>query len=171
MDDSASMKAHWGEVIKIFGLLSYMVKRYDRDGIDLHLTMSSKTWTSKKTTKLIEILKDRKDSLSGKSDLKDRLGTMLEQYTNKLNQSQSSPNAKKLWAKRLRRYNIYVLTDAIWQPYCDPAPLIRTMVGTLENLKLHNAQIGIQFIRFGHDKDGIERLERLDSGLGFTPEQ
>ena len=142
-----------------------MVKKYDRDGLDLHYASSGQKENNKHTSPLISSLE--KHSLSGgQVDLKDRLGTLLEEYKIKLQEPRSPPRLFRRGINELRRYNIYVFTDGIWQPHCDMEPIIRGMVDCLKKLGLHNAQIGIQFIRFGNNAEAIKRLEHLDSGLG-----
>jgi hypothetical protein len=62
--------------------------------------------------------------------------------------------------------NIYVLTDGCWENACTGENQIRNLVDELVKLKLTKDQVGIQFIRFGNDQRGLERLSYLDSGLG-----
>jgi len=42
---------------------------------------------------------------------------------------------------------------------------IRIFVEKLKDLGLLDTQVGIQFIRFGNDERGMERLQKLDSDL------
>lgn len=58
--------------------------------------------------------------------------------------------------------NVYVFTDGAWQPRSNLEKLIQKLANTLTALQQPEDQFGIQFIRFGNDPDGIERLERLD---------
>ena len=162
------MKPHWNKLVELFGLLSYMVKKYDKDGLDLHFTSSGQKENNKKTSRLVNSVEKRHLS-SDKANLKDKLGTLLEEYKMKLQKPRSSPKFFRKGTDELRRYTIYIFTDGIWQPHCDLEPIIRDMVDCLEKHQLRNAQVGIQFISFGDNPDAIKRLEYLDSGLDYKP--
>jgi len=158
------MKDHWPKVKELVGLLGYMVKDLDPDGIEMYYTMSTdKCLRSKETTKLISSI-DR-TTPKGISDISIRLDTILGKYKAKLQHAYRGGR----WTKPrsdVRPLSLYVLTDGVWQPDCDVENTITDMVTTLLDLKIKSKkQIGIQFIRFGNDEDCKLRLEYLDSGL------
>lgn len=139
-----------------------MIKKHDKDGLDLYLTSSDERRHDMNTSKLLKHLDAHRPA--GQSDMSDRLGSILQDYRAKLD---AKARPRKFWEKPLevRRLVIYVFTDAIWQPICHVDQPIRTMVDYLDQHGLRNAQVGIQFIRFGADQQGIERLQYLDQGL------
>ncbi len=90
----------------------------------------------------------------GVTDISIRLRTILDRYNTELLQKADG-------GTKARPLNLYILTDGVWQPYCDAETPIKRLVRTLLQLKLDRAQVGIQFIRFGEDEEGILRMEKL----------
>lgn len=106
----------------------------------------------------------------GLPDMRERFAAIIEQYQarfgkrnilSKLLHPDSTPT------KGPRRLSLYILTDGVWQPGCTLVTEIKTLVSLLQEHKLSNKHIGIQFIRFGNDPRGTRRLQKLDSGLGL----
>lgn len=162
------MRDHWKEVQELFGVLAYMVKDSDPDGIELYFTISLDKHQEKHSTKLLEVIRKKKPK--GSSDMKIRLGGILQEYQSKLRgQSTQTTIWKPLsrGPKPVRRLNVYVFTDGVWQPECDTEETIKFLVQTLVKLQVVREQVGIQFIRFGDNPEGIRRLNRLDSGLNL----
>lgn len=60
--------------------------------------------------------------------------------------------------------NIYILTDGVWEPNSDVAGAILSLARTLLESDYPPRQVAIQFIRFGHDPEGAEKLDHLASG-------
>ena len=156
------MNAHWAQVKKVFGLLSYMVRDCDPNGLDLYFTNTSKTFKSKNMDTLMGELSTRKPN--GLPDMRSRFGSIIEKYQNKFGKRKLSSFFRESDPRKL---SLYVLTDAVWQPKIDLTTTVRTLVSSLEDHKLTNKQIGIQFIRFGNYSDSIQRLKNLDSGLNL----
>ncbi|KAF2204802.1 kinase-like protein [Delitschia confertaspora ATCC 74209] len=177
IDDSASMKDHWLDVVWVFQALGYLVKATDPDGIDI-LLANSLTWHHHKHT---TELKDRllRVTPRGRCNMKEALAAVLKKYgpeTDKTLEkprhrsrfSISLPLSPKLPAEK-RGLSIYVLTDGVWQdgprPVCGVEEPIELVVSKLKDNGLLDFVVGVQFIQFGDDKIGTERLELLDSGL------
>lgn len=156
------MDPHWSQVKKVFGLLSYMVRDCDPNGLDLYFTNTSKTFKSRNMNTLMEELGKR--TPKGLPDMRSRFGDIIEKYQSRFGKWKLSSIFR---GSAPRKLSLYVLTDAVWQPKIDLTTTVRTLVSSLEEHKLTNKQIGIQFIRFGNDPDGIQRLEQLDSGLNL----
>lgn len=160
------MLPHWPELKTLFGLLAYMVKRADPDGIELYFTISDIEKRSKNTTNLTKILERHRPN--GTSNIRLRLNSILQAYKAKLNHDtkHNLPSVfKGSTPKAVRSLNLYIFTDGVWQPDCQAADLIRLLVDEVINHKLPKEQIGIQFISFGNDPLGIARLGHLDSEL------
>lgn len=157
------MDAHWSQVQKVFGLLSYMVRDCDPNGLDLYFTNTSKTVKSRSMSTLMGELSTR--TPKGLPDMRSRFGDIIEKYRSKFGKRKLSSFFRESDPRKL---SLYVLTDGVWQPKIDLTTTIRTLVSGLEDHKLTNKQIGIQFIRFGNDTNGIERLQKLDSSLNLS---
>ena len=163
------MKPYCSEVRDLFELLVYMVKSKDPDGIDLHFTIRRDKKTRAKNTRQLLRTLDMV-SYSDTSNIRLELGKILQGYHTKL-RDQDPPRLPflKMRARRpARPMTVYILTDGVWQPDCDLAPLIENLVNNLGRHSMEREQFGIQFIRFGDDPEGKIRLDQLDSGLGLS---
>ena len=168
------MNPYWSKVTETFSALSYLVKRVDPDGIDLHFTNSLESHHSRRTRHLLEKVQRKKPA--GRCDMKSRLGKILEPYRAELPRALESPRHRHFmgidlrhWSSKGRSICIYVFTDGVWQGGSRPLggvdEPIRIFVDKLRELGLLDTQVGIQFIRFGNDERGMERLQKLDSDL------
>ena len=172
IDNSNSMLQHSKKIHDLFGLLSYMIKKSNPGGIELHFTMCTRRQRAKRTTPLLKTLEEVE--YIGVSNIKKPLGDILLTYYEKLRDPRrgSSAFSSAFLTTRSSRpvqcQNVYIFTDGVWQPGCDPGQMIGTLVRNLEENSMQREQFGIQFIRFGNDPDGIGRLNHLDSGLGLS---
>jgi len=171
IDDSFSMERHRQEVKALFGILAYMVKGSDPDGIELYFTVSSERHKSKKgsTKELTSILEYHK--YEGDSNIRSSLKFIVQNYKDRL--KMPVRRASSWWglrgrsAESVRNQTVYVFTDGNWQPNSDPTEIIADLVGDLKEHKVLKEEFGIQFISFGNDRDGLAMLERLDRGLNL----
>jgi hypothetical protein len=53
------MAPYWNEVVNVFEALSYIIKQTDPDGIELYFAGPEEHCKSKKTTKSLQIIKER----------------------------------------------------------------------------------------------------------------
>jgi hypothetical protein len=168
------------EVADYVDVLSYMVKRLDKNGIDLYYFNSpQRVEGSKNSTKLAISVRGHK--FTGASSPENSLVKKLDAYSRKIKAFASAtpedqphgwkshftpPKAPKLPDP----LSVYVLTDGVWQlgGHEDLERTIRELIKNLHAAKCTRKQIGIQFIRFGNNAAGIERLHALDR-LGRTP--
>jgi hypothetical protein len=184
MRDLRTMNRQQGqvEVADYVDVLSYMVKRHDKDGLDLYYFNSSeRVENSKNSTKLAMSVRGHK--FSGVSSPENSLVKKLDAYSKKIKAyvSGTPEHQPHGWKSHLSfgqskapqlpdPLSVYVLTDGVWQlgGHEDLENTIRDLIKNLNAAKCTRKQIGIQFIRFGNDQAGIERLNALDR-LGRTP--
>lgn len=159
IDDAESMKPHEAEVKRILGILAYLLKDADPDGMELYFTGAPGKLKSKDPSKLIERFLANKPK--GLTDIRIRFDSIIDRYIERMDKSWFR---KKI--KPIRSLNIYVLTNGIWQPNVDLAPSINRLLANLgeEGWKY---QVGIQFISFGHDSEALKRLEKIDNRVGL----
>jgi hypothetical protein len=166
VDDSITMARHWPEVIRVFAALSYIVKASDHDGIELHFTIAPQVYRDKNTTQLLQSLESKK--LEGFTDINFRLNEILDRYRAKLpgngTLKSSLRNKTRPW-KLVPPLSVYILTNGIWESKTNVEAPIVNLMRDLIDLRLPASQIGIQFISFGNDPKGIQRLQFLDSEL------
>jgi hypothetical protein len=148
-------------------VLAYMLKGCDKDGLDLYFTVGLSKHNSKVASGLSQHIRGK--ALRSTSDAGSRLTTILHDYETKLRRHESK-RFPDIFGKsrRVKPLNVYVLTDAVWQPQCDVAEPIRAMVETLRELRYPRKQVGIQFVQFGNDPKCAAKLARLDSGLNLA---
>lgn len=159
VDNASSMLAHETQVRSLLELLGYLVKRKDPNGVDLYFTCSSKKYSNiRKATRLIELFnRHRPRGNEDKTDMSARLSSIMIEYQNDL------ARRHHLGLRKTRPLSLYILTDAVWQPVCEVAPVIKSFVNTLTERNLPKQKVGIQFIRFGNHphKSRLKELDRL----------
>ncbi|CAG8948909.1 hypothetical protein HYFRA_00002035 [Hymenoscyphus fraxineus] len=166
VDDSCSMAPHWDEVMRVFEALSYIVKAQDRDGLDLYFAISDDFHQGvKKTSFLQERVRWHKpNSRAGKADMNIRLSRILQTYTENLQNKKKTLFGKT--PKTQKPLSLYILTNGIWEGDNSTVDgTIENAVKKLEDLRKDRLQIGIQFISFGDDVTGLEKLRKLDDEL------
>jgi len=164
------MKKYWDEVIETFQGLAYMVKHFDPDGIELLLTNSSEGGCRRHRSALINIL--RNIDPDGRCNMKNKISRILKQWFYEYDKPQKKWHRLSFTqgsGKKKEGVSIYIFTDGVWQsgpePLCEVEEAIKDIVNKLAARGLDADHVGIQFIRFGNDPKGRERLDRLDSRL------
>lgn len=152
------MRPYRREVEETFAVLAHLVKRLDRDGMDLHFTNSSVTDHGYHRRSMLPKL--NKVVYRGKTYMDLTLGKVLE-----------GSNVKRSSLSALfRRENnsaksIYILTDGKWcgedDSLCGIPKLVESATANIGS----RWKLGIQFIQFGSDEVGTRRLKQLDDDL------
>jgi hypothetical protein len=156
IDDSATMNQHWSEVCKLGKLLMYIVKEMDPDGVDLYFLKSRESIRIKNSTQMEKQINKHKPN--GMTSL-NRLDEDLVAYRQKIDQYGKSYNMD-----RPRPRNIYIFTDGALEigEEKQGQSAIKMLVDSIQGAKLLRGQVGVQFISFGDNVEGIEKLQRLD---------
>jgi hypothetical protein len=162
------MKPYWDRVNVVVEALSYIVKDCDPDGTELYFTISSQYRKDRNTTGLLNMLHGK--SLKGATDIDHRLNEILEKYKAKLDERSSWISSIRSIAKKepkvVRPLNLYILTNGIWEDKSTGETTIVNFAQKLKKLGKIRNQVGIQFISFGNNLIGLERMRILDSELG-----
>lgn len=163
------MRTHWDEMCQLFGMLAYLVKKSDEDGIDMYFTMTEKKHNSRDVSALVEIVSKRKNNLDGDSNINLRLGQVLSEYNGALKNEIALRKAGSSYAPAddKKPLTVYVFTNALWSKRTDPTRAIKNIVDSLISLGCPASRVGIQFISFGNNQGALDRLDHYDSGLGF----
>ncbi|KAL8713929.1 MAG: hypothetical protein Q9220_002075 [cf. Caloplaca sp. 1 TL-2023] len=169
VDNSATMHKHRDEILEVISVLAYILKTSDEDGLDVYFTQSKTKIHSGKTTKVLNAV--RQEPFEGISNMRGRLSHILQEHKNKFGNSTGAPSLG--WRKKPKTtetrtpLSFYILTNGIWQPKSPVGQVIEDLVASLQEHKLPKEHVGIQFIAFGHDKEGLACLNELDHGLGL----
>lgn len=148
------MRQYKDHVTTLLDPLSYIVKDGDPDGAEVHFTVSSIKQQSKKSSVLTSQVAGH--NFGGRTDISGRLGRILRQYRVEL-------DGKREARQVMRPLSIYILTDGVWEGGKDAQPPIREIIAVLRKYGYERKQVGIQFISFGNDEEGLRRLDELDS--------
>ena len=162
------MAPHRTKVEGVVELLSSLTAPYDPDGLDLYFSTESAKQKPKNPEEFLKHLRDR--PAKGLPDFRQRFATIIEKYQSrfgKMNTFSKVFHPKSMPSRGPRPLSLYVLTDGIWDPNCTLITEIKKLVASLLEHKLPNKYVGIQFIRFGNDPVGKQRLRHLDAGLGL----
>jgi hypothetical protein len=148
------MNQHKNDVANMIDLLAYSLKGFDPDGVEMHLSVAGHSFKEKNAARLVDKFRS-KSSFQNTCNMAHCLRRIFRDYKEKIkHHARGFP---------LTPMNIYVLTNAVWQPQCEVKEEIIKFVQFLaEKVPTKMRQVGIQFIRFGSDPEGIRRLEILD---------
>lgn len=153
------MRRHWPAVEDLFKLLAYILKLEDDDGLDLYFTSSFEKHHHKHTTPLRDrIHRQMTERNKGHSDMSRTLEHVLGDYT-------LAVERQPRGTKRRKGLNVYIFTDGIWNPSCDIVPAIDNCVKSMMRHRVPEKEVGLQFISFGNDTEGLNRLRLVDNYL------
>lgn len=147
-------------VTTLLSPLVYTVKEGDPDGVEVHFTVSKSMQQSRKSRVLIEEVECH--DFEGKTDISKRLGIILRRYRVNLED-------KRMAHLSVRPLSIYILTDGVWEGGRDAQTPMREIISVLKQYGYDRKQVGIQFISFGNDDEGLQRMADLDQ-FGKQPE-
>ena len=162
------MKQYIPEIKSVLSLLAYMVKKSDKDGLNIFFTQSLKRVNSQKSSKLLTSIDQA--HFQGITDMRGRLQNLCQEHINKfgtLITPSRSFFGRQPPPQPQRPLSFYILTDAKWQP-TDVGAFIKTdLVQSMIAKGCPKEHVAIQFIRFGNDQASINKLDELDHGLGL----
>ena len=162
------MKQYIPELKSVLSLLAYMVKKSDKDGLDIFFTQSSKKVNSQKSSKLLTAIDQ--EIFRGITDMRGRLQSLCQEHINKFGKLITPPRSffgRQPASQPQRPLSFYILTDAKWQPTDVGAFIKKDLVQSMIAKGCPKEHVAIQFIRFGHDQASIKKLDELDHGLGL----
>jgi hypothetical protein len=142
--------------------MAYLVKGKDPDGIEIRTTMDpSFKKRSKKRTPLHKALSNHR--LGGQCDISLTLGHTLRELH--LEDTKNKQGRRLFKRKQTTGVNIYILTDGVWKEGNAWLAAIAEPIKKLVDRGMLKGQLGIQFIQFGTDETGTDRLRTLDDHM------
>ncbi|KAF2116786.1 hypothetical protein BDV96DRAFT_34877 [Lophiotrema nucula] len=169
-DNSLTMGEHWMSVVDTAKTLAWFVKKVDRDGLELRsaipVARNQNRWNHIKTSTDVEKIATGLRKYS-KSNLTHIMDEILDTYRAEMNKEYHRRKQKWVSVAKLtpglKPMTIYVFTDGVWEPRTDLTDTILRTVDALKATQQPSTQVGIQFIQFGNDPVGTERMEKLDN--------
>lgn len=168
------MAVQWQEATELMTTLVRRAIGYDDDGIELYFTSQANTNLS-----AVELRKQRvADFTHAMGEARPASQSYLPQETN-IVPSLSMVMGKYLYEKKKPK-TIIVLTDGIWQGLSDEYAVDELIINNLRHLRTIHPDtaasgnintieamrpLTIQFVRFGQNPHGSDRLRRLDDCL------
>lgn len=170
---------HWTAVCRTFEALSYLTKAADPNGIELVLTSNpteKKKIGKDKTQKLVQFLKEQQTSVrTGACSMEQSLGTIFEDIKDGLRGTNSARRFSSFLPvsrepTQARGVNVYIFTNGVWEGgkevQCGVEGPITTLIQQMQEVNKDRTYVALQFIQFGSDELGGERLNYLDNKLG-----
>lgn len=149
-------------------MLAYLVKDKDPDGIEIRFANnSSKRMKNKNRSPLLHYLENTRPS--GLTDISCTLCEILDEYDWSF--SQKKGGLALLWNKGKKEremkwgLDIFVFTDGAWSGGDSCLENVAESIKKLIARGVPPRKIGIQFVQFGNDPEGTQRLEILDNGM------
>ncbi|KAL9025601.1 MAG: hypothetical protein Q9180_007638, partial [Flavoplaca navasiana] len=165
------MEPHRKKVDEVLELLLTLIQTYNSDGIDLHFSTGPTQATKLRPSTLENLLKTmRERPAHGRPDFRQCFAEIIADYQSRFHHNKSRTRLRhpnSTLPRGPRPLSLYVLTNGVWDPKCTLITEVKSLVAWLQEHNLPNKHVGIQFIRFGNDRGGKERLETLDAGLGL----
>ena len=194
IDDSQSMLRHWVDVTQTVEAIGYVVKDVDPDGMELRFTSQpTEPHKCKNSKELLEKLSLHKPRDGTECMMENSLSCLIDHLVPPSSSPTKPKSAiRTLGLSFLNRssnanktgISVYVLTNAIWTASthsgmavgegsgsgskvntCGVDKTIHTLVERLRAGKHSRGFATLQFIRFGHDKLGKQRLRHLDNDI------
>ncbi|KAK6859083.1 serine/threonine protein kinase [Apiospora arundinis] len=161
IDDSISMQRHKNFLLQTSRALIAMASEVDPDRVEMVFTSN-----------LAKIITDRHPLIGGGPN---HMVSKIRRHFGKSNlvnstnmESKMGQILSRLWYST-KPTSIYIMTDGVWQPSTSPGGGVEDPIRNLVRRLFQNSRnrefITLQFIQFGHDPTGTERLRYLDDDL------
>lgn len=183
VDNSKFMQGEKDEVIKVVAALAYLLKELDPDGIEVVCTSEPGNKKKFKTSKEVRnfVTNAFQQGREDQCAIETALGVVLREARLRLANGTSrgtilsidrlrkGPFGQRSRASASEALSILVFTNGVWD-YSEGglAGADQPIQGLINHMKLNNinrTEICINFVRFGADPRGIERLRFLDDEL------
>ncbi|KAF5628942.1 serine threonine kinase [Fusarium sp. NRRL 52700] len=148
-DNFKSMDVYKLQAMKTARVISYVAKEADNDGMEVYA--ASRTFYGPikcKNSTEVEAAIDRFETVQGTCKLRKCLDNILDRVLRK---------------ESFKPTSIYILTDGIWEPGEDQVKFaVNRAIKFLIDHQRPSSAIMFQFVQFGDDQKGKERMRKLD---------
>ncbi|SCO78686.1 uncharacterized protein FRV6_02899 [Fusarium oxysporum] len=150
VDNFSSMEEHKLKAMKTGRVISYVAKIADDNGMEVFAASetTNKPRICTNSTKVEKAIGKMK-TVKGKCNMQKCLDDILNRV---------------LVPGQFRPTSIYIYTDGVWEPGDDGVKvLISRAIDFLDRYEYKSSALMFQFVRFGSDATGTERLDYLDN--------
>ncbi|KAG9317865.1 hypothetical protein JVU11DRAFT_2093 [Chiua virens] len=165
MDDSASMLQdhRWEQACNALSELADTAGAYDRDGIDIHFLNHRRAGVNMRDAAAVRQLFMHVRP-HGLTPIAYKLDLLVGDYIEKLEKaSRKKKKGDPTILNRIKPVNFIVITDGV--PTDEPLDSIVALARRLDRGNYPLAQVGIQFVQIGDDRDATAFLKQLDDDL------
>ncbi|KAL1855721.1 hypothetical protein Daus18300_011004 [Diaporthe australafricana] len=181
IDNSKYMRNFKDDVLRVFTNVAHILEAADPNGLDVVCISDPGNMQHSKTTeRLIQFVRSNFDKgAHAPCFIEEALKILVDKVISKF---PSGPGERRsllsmVKSEKPRPISIYILTSGLWDSSpatkdstCGAERPINQLINELKKRNLHKSQVAIQFIRFGDNETGKERLRYLDDSLG-KPDQ
>ena len=165
VDVSRSMREHLKSAAEVVMILRWLMESCQPNQPYICFSGSPKAKKMPKDATIFEIAEQHFNSSSAtSSSFQKTFASILRAHYQRLGKLQIAEKMKHPMshpAKGPRKFSLYILTDAVWDPSTDLKPDIGLLADHLKDPDVENHQTGIQFIQFGNHPYGSERLRNM----------
>lgn len=147
LDNSFSTHRYWEQMCNLFRIMATILQGDDPDGMELRFTTSRQCLQSNDVTQLYNLACQMKPNEY--SNVEEALEKAIAPHESRLRNGDKRP------------LTVYIFTDGAWSEGEPDAVLLR-LETLLQELELERLSLGIQFISFGDNKEGLKQLRLLD---------
>lgn len=153
IDNFSSMRRHKDKLLKTARVISYVAKVADKNSMDLYFTSDTTRPIKCSSSTEIESTIKKTRSIDGTCNMTNCLHDILQ----------------SILLPCMRATSIYVYTDGVWEPgNPDVDSVIKRSIRHLADKWKPQSTLMFQFIQFGNDREGGERLRHLDDDCKET---
>lgn len=174
IDNSASMRPHRDRVARAVRLLSWLLKKYDKNGFEIHFTRKFRSEYSRPghSSDLQKPLQKGLEQGEGRTDVTSSLMRILREFRDRGLPGVSTARAITSTIDRgikhasaANKIMIYVITDGDWASGSEVrmSERLRDMAKPLKIQGIPENGVGIQFLRLKENEDMTAKLNLLKS--------
>lgn len=166
------MSGHWDDVVNCAGLLAFATRPYSKLGVELQYTIGTRVLRTSRVSDVEKHVRQLKPTLTSRphfhtTNMTVALSGALKQfYDHVKSRSSKNPSLMSILHSSPRQTQgliIFVLTDGQWEDHIENVKKpIKRLIRAIEQHDLDPSIMGIQFVRFGTNKQGWKRMKELD---------
>lgn len=173
IDNSITMQQYKALLLNRLLPLAYVLKQADPDELEVMMTNDCKVAKFKHATELqAHVSRNFHKGEEAPTHMEVCFEKLFEKIKGQLPENNTVGRLRQsVFHRGSRRMNVYFLTDGAWadnQKEVDDGILedmLKSLADEIQRRGLNRRWVSLQFIRFGHDEQGIAKLTELDDFL------
>ena len=158
------MNVHWTDVRESMEVLTSIILKFKADDrIDVELAMGDKKHDSSRTKSIVSYIRDNRPGTGqngADASIESAISRVLQKFIADHEHQRNSRIGRLRGGKK--PLSLYILTNGVFPEHDHVEAPIKDAVEKMKRLGLEPDTIGLQFVRFGDDPGGIEKLRKVD---------